>query len=265
MAVDFFKPGHSFLHRFDPRAKLLLLVVMVVCFFLPVGLVVPAVYVACLAALIAAALGPAELLRPLAALGPVLLLICLLTPPFHTSGAVILRVLGLPLLTWEGIVMTLTMLERFLGISLAFLAVFRSIGLDELVLALRWFGLPYSSALVVIIAFRYIPTLGQTYRSAVDAHRLRAASPEAPPRRPRRLRAMLPVLTSVLIQAVRGMPVLAMALECRGFGRSGPRTTYGELKKGAPFAADLCVACAVALAVLSPLLFLPGGRASSPP
>ncbi len=256
MAVDFFKPGNSFLHRFDPRAKLLLLAVFIACFFLPFGLVVPAVYLALLAALIAFALGPAELLKPFAALGPVLLLICLLTPPFHTGGIVFLQLFGLRLVTLEGILVTLTMLERFLGITLAFLAVFRSIELDELVLALRWFGLPYSSALVVIIAFRYIPTLGQTYRNAVDAHRLRAASPQAVPGRRRRLRAMLPVLTSVLIQAVRGMPVLAMALESRGFGRSGARSTYGELKRGRRFAADLCVAAVITLSVLSPILFL---------
>jgi energy-coupling factor transporter transmembrane protein EcfT len=50
VAVDFFKPGDSFLHRFDPRAKLPLLAVLVACFFLPLPLVVSAIYAAGLAA-----------------------------------------------------------------------------------------------------------------------------------------------------------------------------------------------------------------------
>ncbi len=256
MAVDFFKPGDSFLHRFDPRAKLTLLVVLVSCFFLPLPLAVPALYTAGLAALLALALGARELGNPLRALGPVLVFICLLTPPFHTGGTVYLQAFGLRLLTSEGIAVTLRMLVRFLGISLAFLSVFRSVATEDLILALRWYGLPYGSALVVIIAFRYIPTLGQTYRNVVDAHRLRAPSPDQAQTGRRRLHSLLPVLTSVLIQAVRGMPTLAMALECRGFGRAGRRTTFGELKGGRALVLDFCIAAALAAALLSPVVFL---------
>jgi energy-coupling factor transport system permease protein len=259
MAVDFSRPGSSFLHRFDPRAKLMLLVVMVACFFFPLRTAVPLAYLAAIAVVLGAALGLRELLAPFKALGPVLVLICLLTPPFHTAGRVYVSVLGLALVSSEGLLMTLAMLERFLGVSLAFLVVFRSTELDELVLAFRWFGLPYSSALVVIIAFRYVPTLGQTYHNAADAHRLRGGAPGKPEGRRGRLSALLPVLTSVLIQAVRGMPVLAMALEGRGFGRKGRRTTYGELKRGSGLAVDMCIAAAVAAVLLLPLFLLRAG------
>jgi energy-coupling factor transport system permease protein len=186
----------------------------------------------------------------------VLILICLLTPPFHPEGRVLLRVFSFPLVTTDGLRMTLTMVLRFTGISLAFFAAFRSIELNELTLALRWFGLPFSLCLVVIIAFRSIPSLGLTYRSVQDAHRLRAGpAPSGRGGRRGRLSSFLPVLTSVLIQAVKSMPVLAMVLESRGFGRVNPRTSFVELKKGRALAADLAVSAVVSAVFLGTALF----------
>ncbi len=256
MVIDFFKPGTSFLHRFDPRAKLILLAPVMACFFLPAHPAVSAAYVALIAAVIAAAFGPSELGVPLRPILPVLLLICLLTPPFHRGGRVLLRVFSFPVVTTEGLGLTLTMLLRFSGISLAFFAVFRSIELNELMLGLRWFGLPFSLSLLVIIAFRSIPSLGQTYRSVQDAHRLRAGPPSPRGGRRRgRLASFLPILTSVLIQAVKGMPVLAMVLESRGFGRVNPRTSLVELKRGHAFVADLAASALISAAFLAAALW----------
>jgi len=42
----------------------------------------------------------------------------------------------------------------------------------------------------------------------------------------------LPVLTSVLILSVRRIPLLAMALETRGLGLRGRRSSYRCLKHG---------------------------------
>ena len=193
---------------------------------------------------------------PLRPILPVLILICLLTPPFHRGGRILLRVLSFPVVTTEGLRLTGTMLLRFAGISLAFFAVFRSIELNELMLGLRWFGLPFSLSLLVIIAFRSIPSLGLTYRSVQDAHRLRAGPPSSRGRRRRRrLASSLPILTSVLIQAVKGMPILAMVLESRGFGRSNPRTSFVELKKGFALAADLAAAAVISAVFLAAALF----------
>jgi energy-coupling factor transport system permease protein len=257
MVVDFFKPGTSFLHRFDPRAKLLLLVPVTVSLLVPAPAAVSACIVALLLAVIAAAFGPAELAVPLQPILPVLILIAFLTPPFHRSGTVLLDVSGFALVTTGGLLAALTMILRFGGLSLAFFAAFRSIELDDLVLALRWFGLPYSACLVVIIAFRSLPSLAATYRSVQDAHKLRSGPPSGTGRAGRgRAKAFLPILTSVLIQAVKGIPVLAMVLESRGFGRSNPRSSFAELKRGRALAVDLAIAAAVsALFLLAALLF----------
>ena len=179
------------------------------------------------------ALGPRELLPPLQAIAPVLVFICLLTPPFHRGGPGVFTMFGIVLLTADGLRETLAMLLRFLGITLGFFAVVRTVSLDDLVLSLRWFGLPYTFCLVVIVALRTMPSLASTWHNVLDAHRLRSGPP-ATRQRKKIVETYLPVLTSLLIEAVKGIPVLAMALESRGFGRRNPRTVYAELKRGWP-------------------------------
>jgi len=253
MTMDSFRQGTSFLHRFDPRAKLFLLVPMFVCFFLPMPawLLVP--YAAAMMAVVALSLGVRDLLPPLKTIAPVLVLICILTPPFHRDGPEFLRIAGFPLLTLDGARETLVMLMRFLGITFGFFAVVRTISLDELVLSLRWFGLPYTACLVIIIALRTMPSLAGTWRNVLDAHRLRSGPGDG--RRRRIVATYLPVLTSLLIEAVKGIPVLAMALESRGFGRRARRTSLAQLKKGPVFARDIAAAAGATLLLIAPVFF----------
>jgi energy-coupling factor transport system permease protein len=251
MTVDFFRPGHSFLHRFDPRAKLLLLVPLLVCFFLPVPPLVLTPFAAALVIVVAAALGAREILPPLKAMAPVLVFICLLTPPFHRGGGDVLALSGLVLLTRDGAQETLILLLRFFGVTFGFFAVVRTVSLDDLVLSLRWFGLPYPFCLVVIVALRTMPTLASTWRNVLDAHRLRAGPPAARGRR-KIVDTYLPVLTSLLIEAVKGIPLLAMALESRGFGRRNARSVYAELKKGRPLVLDMAICLCLGVLFISP-------------
>jgi energy-coupling factor transport system permease protein len=253
VSVDFYRPGHSFLHRFDPRAKLLLLVPLFVCFFLPAPPWVLVPFAGALMIVTAIALGYRELLPPLRAIALVLVFICLLTPPFHRGGSGVLTLFGIVFLTSDGLRETLIMLLRFLGITFGFFAVVRTVSLDDLVLSLRWFGLPYTFCLVVIVALRTMPSLASTWHNVLDAHRLRSGPPETRGKK-RIVETYLPVLTSLLIEAVKGIPVLAMALESRGFGRRNQRTVYAELKKGWHLVGDMAVCLVLTLVFISPAL-----------
>jgi energy-coupling factor transport system permease protein len=255
MSVDFFRPGRSFLHRFDPRAKLIVLLPLFASFFLPGPVWLPAAYVGALALVIAGSLGLRELKTPLRAIAPILLLICLLTPPFHMQGRSILRLYTLTLLTSDGLEETILLCMRFTGITLACFAVFRTLDLNDFVLSLRWFGLPFSLCLILIVTLRYIPSLGEIWRNVRDAHKLRSGPPAG---RGRRIpaRGWMPLLTSVLIEAVKGIPVLAMALESRGFGRETPRTSYAVLPPGNRLTADLAIVLVVSAILIAPAFVL---------
>jgi energy-coupling factor transport system permease protein len=151
---------------------------------------------------------------------------------------------------------SLTFIARLSGITLAFYGLLRTQQLEELVPALRWFGLPYRAALVVTITFRYVPFLAGTWQNVRDAHRLRATT------NGRRgfAASWMPVLSSVLIQAVRGIPALAMALESRGLGRPGRRGSFARLGSTRRLLAQLAVIAFAMGCLLAPLV-VPSARA----
>jgi energy-coupling factor transport system permease protein len=251
MVTEFSLPGHSPLHRLDPRAKIAGLVAFVPSFFVFPAAWLPVVYAACLALVIVLFLGPRELGRSLAAVGPLLLIICVLTPVFHRGGRTLWSLFGLAVLTTDGLRESVRLVGRFAGLTLVFYAVFRTLDMDDLVLALRWYGLPFRAALALIVAFRFIPTLFALYRGVQDAHALRRAGE----RRTGFFARMLPQLTSVFIQAVRMIPALAMALETRGFGRRTPRTEWRLLPAGRRLAVSFVVTGLFAAAAYAPLVF----------
>ena len=139
MTADFHLPGASFLHRADPRAKILALVGLTACFIVPAEPLVPLCAALLMALVTGLALGRRELGRLMLTLAPVLVFIALLTPPFVREGRTLVSVLGLPLLTTGGVRTVLAYLGRFTGIALVFFALLRTMRLEELVLALRWF------------------------------------------------------------------------------------------------------------------------------
>ena len=252
MIVEFYRPGGSPLHRLDPRPKMLLLVVVLAAFFVPSAPWVLLILTSAIAAVIILVLGPSELGPPLKSIWPILVLITLLTFPFHRAGVPVIRLFDLTLVTSEGLDMTFVFLLRFIGITLGFFAVVRTMALDDMVLSLRWFRLPYAACLVITITLRTIPSLASTWHNVVDAHRLRRGGGDSMPRR-RIVETYLPVLTSVLIESVKRIPLLAMALESRGFGRRNARTAYAELKSGRPFVRDMLVLAAASAALLWPI------------
>ena len=103
------------------------------------------------------------------------------------------------------------------------------------------------------MTLRTIPTLAATWRNVVDAHRLRRDGTRS---KPRLVQTYVPVLTSVLIESVKAIPLLAMALESRGFGRSNPRTSYAGLRQGMSLVPD-ALALVAAIVVLFWPVFLP--------
>ena len=251
-------PGSSFLHRFDPRCKLLLCLLLTVLLFLPTGLPALGACLMLASLAIVLALGFRELVRPLRTIAPLLALILLLTPPFHRSGQALLKVGGVVLLSSDGVVEALRLIVRFAGITLCFYALLRTTDPEELILAMRAFGLPFTAGLVLSIALQYIPSLQGLYGQVKDAHRLRLAESSQPPAKGlRAVRAMLPLLTSVLILSVRRIPVLAMALEMRGVGRGNRRTSVRVLPRGRRLTFSVLAAAAAGLAAVAAAFLFP--------
>ena len=196
-----------FLYQADPRLKLILMLIYTAAFFFPItalryGLllipVLAAGFITC---------GFRLFLRVFKLILPILILTALVTPFF------------------SGIQETVRIIVRFIGITALFFLYFKTTDPDEFIQTLQFFGLSYRIALVISISTSYIPLLLETYRDAEAAHKLRYTE-KCPPVSPwnliARFRRMLPVLASVLIQAIKNIPILAMALETRGAGQGKP-------------------------------------------
>ncbi len=223
--------GNSLFHRADPRLKLCVLLVWVVFFVLPSSLKVLVAYFLVLSMMVTVILSLRVIFIALRTIWPILLLVLILTPPFHQSGDTLLELTRWYRVTTGGLAETTTLMLRFSGITLLFLTFFRTTSIDQFILTLRWYGLPYSATLVVTIAFRYIPSLIQVYHNIQDAHALRrpGSSPEHTVNPLKKFSRLFPTLVSVMIHAVKGIPSLSMALEVRGFGRGNPRSSYRAL------------------------------------
>lgn len=270
------KRGQSPVHRFDPRGKIILLLILLITFFLPLKIEHLAIHLAVVAALTVIFLGIGNALRPLRLILPILILVLVLTPPFHREGPVLFSIRSFPILTAFGLLEALRLIVRFTGITLIFYLFMGTTDPDSLALAFRWFRLPFAISMVLSIAMEYIPTIRRLYNQVRDAHRLRLAGEtgEAKPatssgrtrgkgknkprkRRGHRLAETIPILTSVLILSVRRIPTLAMALECRGVGRKNRRSSFHTLKTGAPLIRDGMITALVAGVIVISLVLFP--------
>ncbi|MBI9108152.1 MAG: energy-coupling factor transporter transmembrane protein EcfT [Spirochaetales bacterium] len=248
MIADSFVPGKGILYRFDPRMKLLCLLFVVLAFFIESSLPVKAGLLAIFVLLTGTSLGAGKAAVPFKLIWPILVLTAILTPPFNLGGEVLLSLKGRPVLTSDGLEAAAAMLLRFSGITAAFFLFFSTTETSAFILALRSFGLPYKAALTVTISLRYIPDMFRVYGNISDAHKLRSAGIMQGGRRrgfQRRLAHLFPVLISVLIQAVKSIPALAMALDSKGFGRQNPRTSCRKLPHWSAIKPDIAGAAAV--------------------
>jgi energy-coupling factor transport system permease protein len=101
--------------------------------------------------------------------------------------------------------------------------------IEELAVGLERLGLPYRLCFAVTLAFRLVPLFMESALTVVDAQRLRGyefdvGGPLA------RARRYVPVVIPVFMGALRKANSMAMALEARGFGRTGAHTSLIEYR-----------------------------------
>jgi len=255
MIESSYHPGNSFVHRFDPRAKLFLLIAYTAAMFLPYQIEILASYTVVMILLALPAAGLRSAFSPLKVLLPIMLLIIILTPPFYKEGEVLVTYNNWILLTDTGLIRTCVLLSRFIGITYVFFIFFRSTPLNQVILTLRWYGLSMNAALIISMTFRFIPYITATYHRVSEAHKLRGSF-QSGMWGWSRIKGLVPVLTSVLIQTMKSIPVMSMSLEHRGFGRASRRTSYQRLSGGRKLFTHLTFSVIIALILIIPIFLV---------
>lgn len=254
MIANLYLKGNTPVHKFDPRIKFVLLLFMTVSFFLTDSIAVTGGFLLFIVLLISLN-GMKQVWRTIRSILPLLIFVALLTPPFHPSGEIFLKFHSTILLSSDGITEALRLIIRFTGITSLFFLFFLTTEIDDLILSLMWFKVPFNATLVITIALRYIPHITHIYSNVTDAHKLRRGIDfERSISFKKRMKNLFPILVSVLIQSIRAIPSLAMALETKGFGFKARRQSFRDINIFGSIILQLAAGFVIVLAVITVIL-----------
>lgn len=232
-------PAKSFVHRADPRIKLLALIAYIVALFvannfysLALGFIVLVITV------IASRVPVGSVLRSVKAILILLVFTAILNLFFH-GGSNLLWQWSFIKIYREGVIFTIFFVLRlfFLVMGSALLTltttpVELTDGIESLLMPLKWIRFPvHELALIMSIALRFIPTLIDETNRIISAQKARGADFESG-NIFKRIKAIVPILIPLLISAFRRAEELGDAMDARCYSGSKNRTKYKKLKFG---------------------------------
>ena len=256
-------PGHSLLHRMDPRMKILLTIGYIVMLFItgnPIGFLVSIVFLT--AAYLIARIPLRMILKSLKPIIPIVIFTAILNL-FFVNGRVLVH-WWIFTITWEGLRLSILMAVRILcliaGTSLLTYVtspIALTDGIEHLLGPLKKVHFPvHELAMMMTIALRFIPTLVEETDKIMSAQKARGANLDSGGLL-QRAKALVPVLIPLFVSAFRRAEELALAMECRCYHGGDGRTRMKQLRFGAP---DLIGGLAMAVSIAGIVLiniFLP--------
>jgi len=118
---------------------------------------------------------------------------------------------------------------RLLSVALLTLGLIMTTSQKDLVLGFIRMGMPYEIGLTLTIALRYIPTLYMLTQTIMDAQKSRGLELEKG-NFFQRARNTVPVLIPLIVASIKTAHELSIALESRAFGASKRRTFLYDIK-----------------------------------
>ena len=230
-------PGNSVIHRLDPRAKLIVLVVYIVALFMAVSWVSYALMVVFLLACIRISTIPAKsFIRGMKPLMMILVFTGVLNLFFTTEGEVLVD-FWIITITSGGLQRAVFMVIRILLlISGTFLLTYTTSpisltdGLEALMNPLKKIKVPvHELSMMMCIALRFIPTLIEETDKIMSAQKARGADFESGTLM-EKAKALIPILVPLFISAFRRADELATAMECRCYQGGEGRTKMKLLR-----------------------------------
>ena len=246
-------PGHSVLHRCDPRLKLVGVIAYIIVLFLasnPLGITLS---LAMLVLLYAVAKIPLKLiLKSLKPILPIILFTAVLNLFFISGDGEPLVHIWVLRIYREGINYAILMATRVValiaGTSLLTYTtspIVLTDAIESLLRPLQKLHFPvHELAMMMTIALRFIPTLIDETEKIMNAQKARGAKLDNG-KFTERIQALIPILIPLFISAFRRADELAMAMECRCYHGGEGRTRLKVLRFG-----KLDVLCTLALVAM---------------
>ena len=246
-------PGHSVLHRCDPRLKLVGVIAYIIVLFLasnPLGITLS---LGMLVLLYGVARIPLRLiLKSLKPIVPIILFTAVLNLFFISGEGEPLVQIWVLRIYREGVNYAVLMATRVValiaGTSLLTYTtspIVLTDAIESLLRPLQKLHFPvHELAMMMTIALRFIPTLIDETEKIMNAQKARGAKLDNG-KFTERIQALIPILIPLFISAFRRAAELAMAMECRCYHGGEGRTRLKVLRFG-----KLDVLCTLALVAM---------------
>lgn len=231
-------PGKSFLHRMDPRAKILLLICFIVLIF--VGSNFYALGLVTLSVLLLVAFSGVPFGQYLKSLRAILILVLFtgILNLFYGGGRVLVQI-GFLQITEGGVNNSI-----FVAVRIASLILVSSLltfttsptdltdAIERLLKPLTYLHVRvHEIAMMMTIALRFVPLLLEETDKIMSAQKARGADMESGGIL-QRIKALIPILIPLFVSAFRRAFDLAMAMECRCYRGGEGRTRMKQLHMG---------------------------------
>ncbi|MBR5534163.1 MAG: energy-coupling factor transporter transmembrane protein EcfT [Ruminiclostridium sp.] len=231
-----FFPGNSFIHRLDPRSKIIFTVLFIVIIFLCKDLVSYGLVLASLLVLVGISkVEPKVFVKGMKPV--VFIVVCTaILNLFYTDGNVLWS-LGFLKITEEGLWKAFFMVLRILMLICSTLLltyttspILLTDGLERLLRPLKKVGFPvHELSMMMSIALRFIPTLIQETDKIINAQKARGADFDSG-NLMQKAKALIPILIPLFISSFRRAEELAIAMECRCYHGDEGRTSFRQLR-----------------------------------
>ncbi len=227
-------PGESFIHKLDPRTKIIFVVLYIVALFQAKSWIgYAAVSLLTVVCIKISGIKPKAIFK---GLKPMLIIIALtaILNMFYTKGTPVLP--GWPI-TWEGIDKAVKMILRItLLITGTFLLTYTTSpmsltdGLEMLMNPLKKIRVPvHEITIMMSMALRFIPTLIEETDKIMSAQKARGADFETGSL-VKRAKALIPILVPLFVSSFRRADELAVAMESRCYHGGEGRSRMKQLK-----------------------------------
>lgn len=236
VAFGQYYPSDSFLHKLDPRTKLIASIVYIVAIFLCTDYYGYVVCFGFLVTLIIVSHIPLKsILKTVKAVLFIVLLTVVINVLFYSEGTLLWGWWVIKI-TDAGLVFASKMAMRLIFLVIATSLVTLTTtpmnltdGLENLMTPLKWIKFPvHDVAIIMSIALRFIPSFIEEIDKIMMAQKARGAAFDNGGLI-KRAKALLPVLIPLFVSAFRRADELAMALDARCYNATDKRTKMKKL------------------------------------
>ncbi len=236
ITIGQFFPGKSFVHKMDPRMKIIATLLYIIMLFVanhPLSLIIG---IALLVFLYRVANIPLKMVtKSLKPVIPVIIFTSVLNI-FFVTGEVLVKFFFINI-TKEGLILAILMSLRIVcliaGSSLLTYTtspIELTDAIERLLNPLKKFKVPvHELSMMMTIALRFIPTLIEETDKIINAQKARGADMESGGMM-QRAKALIPILIPLFVSSFRRADELAMAMECRCYRGGDGRTRMKQLK-----------------------------------